>query len=85
MQHNIHATVAQGKQRIPDTRLRLLADRLHHLGPRALYELFRELLAGADLASRLEAYARIAPLAPFIAELDGDQVRDLRTVKGGRS
>jgi hypothetical protein len=35
------------------------AARLHALGERPLFELFRELLAGADVASRLEAYARI--------------------------
>jgi hypothetical protein len=69
---------------IPDARLRLLAEQIHRLGPRPLYEFLRELCAGADIASRLEAYARIAPLAPFIAELNGDQVRELRLVNGGR-
>jgi len=69
---------------IPDARLRLLADRLHCLGPRPLFEFIRELLAGADITTRLEAYARIAPLAPFITELNGDQARDLHILKGGR-
>jgi hypothetical protein len=55
-------------------RLRLLAEHIHRLGPRPLYELFRELADGAEVLPRLEAYAAIAPLAQFIAELDGDQL-----------
>jgi hypothetical protein len=39
-----------------------------------LYELLRELVDGADPLPRLEAYAAIAPLASFIAELEGDQL-----------
>jgi hypothetical protein len=69
---------------ITDARLRLLAERLHCLGPRPLFEFLKELFAGADITSRLEAYARLAPLAPFIAELDGDQARKLHLVNGGR-
>ena len=69
---------------IPDARLRLLTDRLHRLGPRPLYEFLRELRDGADLLPRLEAYARIAPLAGFIAELEGHQARDLFLVNGSR-
>jgi hypothetical protein len=69
---------------ITDARLRLLAEQIHRLGPRPLYEFLKELFAGADLGSRLEAYARIAPLAPFIAELNGDQARELHLVNGGR-
>jgi len=45
----------------PPERLRLLAARLHALGPRPLFELLRELDAGADLGSRLERYARLDP------------------------
>ncbi len=46
---------------IEPERLRDLTDRLHALGERPLYELFRELLAGGDVAARLECYARIDP------------------------
>jgi hypothetical protein len=69
---------------IADARLRLLADRLHQLGPRPLYEFLRELMAGADLLPRLETYAGLSPLAAFITEFDGDQARALRVIKGGR-
>jgi hypothetical protein len=69
---------------MPDARLRLLADRLHRLGPRPLYEFLRELINGAELLPRLEVYARLAPLAPFIAELNGDQAHDLHLINGGR-
>jgi hypothetical protein len=47
-------------QPIPTERLRLLAGRLHSLGPRSTYELLRELNRGAPLA-RLEAYAALDP------------------------
>ena len=46
---------------IPDVHLQYLVARLHELGPRPLYELFRELAAGADLFARLEIYARLNP------------------------
>jgi hypothetical protein len=46
-------------QTIPRERLRHLASRLHPLGPRPLFELLVEIDRGADLHSRLEAYARI--------------------------
>jgi hypothetical protein len=55
-------------------RLRLLAGRIHRLGPRPLYELLRELVDGAEVLPRLEAYAALSSLASFIAELDGDQL-----------
>jgi hypothetical protein len=55
-------------------RLRLLAGRIHRLGPRPLYELLRELVDGAEVLPRLEANAALSPLASFIAELDGDQL-----------
>ena len=44
---------------IPDVRLQYLAARLHVLGPRPIYELLRELAAGADLFNRLEVCARL--------------------------
>jgi len=44
-----------------DDELRRLAVRLHELGDRPLYELLREVLAGADLHERLKRYARLDP------------------------
>jgi hypothetical protein len=67
-----------------DARLRLLARRIHGLGPRPLYELLRELDAGAELGPRLEAYARLAPLADFIRAHGGDQLPVPRIIAGGR-
>jgi hypothetical protein len=46
---------------IEPARLRNLTDRLHALGERPLYEFFSELLAGGDVAARLERYARLDP------------------------
>jgi hypothetical protein len=48
-------------------RLRHLAARIHELGERPLYELFLELERGTDLHNTLERYARLSPLAEFIA------------------
>jgi hypothetical protein len=42
-------------------RLRAGAQHLHSLGPRAVYELLREVAAGADLYESLEQYARLDP------------------------
>ena len=56
---------------IPKSRVHLLAARIHDLGPRALAELFIELLAGADPHDTLERYARLSPLAGFIAANGG--------------
>jgi hypothetical protein len=69
---------------ITDARLRLPAGRIHGLGPRPLFHLLRELVDGADPGPRLEAYGRLAPLASFIAALDGDRLPGLRVVNGGR-
>jgi hypothetical protein len=66
-----------------DSRLQRLAAQIHTLGPRPLYELLRELNAGAELGPTLERYARLAPLTEFIAANDGDDFRPLRVV-GGR-
>jgi hypothetical protein len=44
---------------IPDDRLRFLARRRHDLGPRATYELLRELRDGNDMRARLEKYAEL--------------------------
>jgi hypothetical protein len=68
----------------PPERLRLLAERIHALGPGPLYYLLAELAAGAEVWPRLEAYARLAPLAGFIAALDGDQLPRPRLIRGGR-
>jgi hypothetical protein len=65
-------------------RLRHLAQRIHSLGPRPLFELLRELDAGADVADALERYARLAPLASFIAEHDGDRLRSARLIREPR-
>jgi hypothetical protein len=60
--------------RIPETRLRHLARQVHSLGERALFELFRELEAGAEPHDALERYARLSPLAGFIAANGGDRL-----------
>jgi len=49
------------RRSIPPVRLQRLVARLHALGPRATFELLREIAAGADLFSRLEAYAKLDP------------------------
>lgn len=67
-----------------DARLRLLAGRIHSLGSWPLYHLLRELVDGADPQRRLEAYGRLAPLALFIAALDGDRLPGPRVINGGR-
>jgi hypothetical protein len=59
---------------IPISRLQYMANRIHKLGPRPLYELLRELAQGADLAAALERYARLEPLTGFIVHLNGDQL-----------
>ncbi len=65
-------------------RLRLLAERIHGLGPGPLFYLLSELAAGADPCARFEAYARLSPLADFIAALDGDRRPGVFVVNGGR-
>ncbi|WP_159727579.1 hypothetical protein [Methylosinus sp. Ce-a6] len=52
--------------------MRYLARRLHALGERAVYELLREIVNGADPVDRLEAYVRLDPA--IVAALGG---RDL--------
>jgi hypothetical protein len=59
---------------IPRSRAYLLGARIHDLGPRPLAELFIELLAGADQHDTLERYARLSPLAGFIAANGGDRL-----------
>jgi hypothetical protein len=57
-----------------------LARQIHALGERPLFELFRELKRGADLHDTLERYARLSPLAEFIAALGGDRLAKPRIV-----
>lgn len=54
--------------------------RIHSLGERPLFELLVELEAGAPLAQTLERYARISPLAGFIADHGGDRLPRARAV-----
>jgi hypothetical protein len=55
---------------IPDVHLQYLVARLHALGARSLYELFREVATGADLFVRLEIYAQLDP--DIVRALGGD-------------
>jgi hypothetical protein len=71
------------KIEIPIVRLRFLASKIHRLGPRPLFEFLRELAAGADLIDTLERYARLAPLAGFIEDLNGDRLPPPARLVGG--
>jgi hypothetical protein len=68
---------------IPRERLRHLARRIHRLGERPLYGLFRELDAAADFRARVERYAALD--ADFIAEQGGRDVPSPRIVSRSRS
>jgi hypothetical protein len=57
---------------IPETRLCHLARQIHALGERPLFEVFRELNSGSPLGETLERYARLEPLAAFIASQGGE-------------
>lgn len=74
-----------GKGTLPPARLRYLARRIHQLGPRPLYHLLDELQNGAPLHERLERYASLAPLAPFIAALGGADLPALRSIGESRA
>jgi hypothetical protein len=78
--HGNKPTSAQ--RRIPVVRLRFLVGKVHALGERPLYELFCEIVAGADIHLTLERYARLP--AAFIAELGGDRLPSLRAVDRGQ-
>ncbi len=68
---------------IDDVRFRHLVTALHALGPRPLYELLREVEAGADLHERLEVYARL-PIV-FLRANDGDKLPQTAfAIRGGR-
>jgi hypothetical protein len=70
--------------KIPLSRLRYLARKVHGLGKRSLFEMFRELDSGGDLQCVLERYARLAPLGEFISHLGGDQLPPPARLVGGR-
>jgi hypothetical protein len=64
-------------------RVRHLAERIHSLGPRPLFQLCCELVGGAPVMPRLETYAALD--RDVIRELGGDQFPPRLTVfKGGR-
>jgi hypothetical protein len=71
-------------QRTPDdSRLRHLAAHVHSLGPYPLYWFLRELEAGADLQTQLDAYARLDP--HVVAALGGSAMPPHARLIGGRS
>ena len=72
------------KAPIPLERLRYLAGSIHTLGPRPLFELFRELDGGADLHERLERYAGLSAYHDFIRSHGGDLLPPARLVQSGR-
>jgi hypothetical protein len=67
---------------LPDVRLRHLARQVHSLGERPLFELLKELAAGADPVERFERYARLP--ADVIAAHGGDVFQPHRLIEGGR-
>jgi hypothetical protein len=75
---NSHTALPPSEQ----ARIRLLAARLHALGPRPLAEYLTEILRGADARARLERYAALDP--NFIAALGGDRLLPPRIVSGDR-
>jgi hypothetical protein len=68
----------------PLPRLRRLAAELHSLGERPLFEFLLEVSQGADPWERLERYAKLAPLAEFIAVHDGDRLPPAARIVGSR-
>jgi hypothetical protein len=76
-------TPQQGKT-VDLARLRYLARRLHALGERSVYEYLREIIAGANVVDRLEAFARLDPA--IIEALGGSALPSLlTTLDGGRA
>jgi hypothetical protein len=67
---------------IPTERLRHLARRIHALGERPLFELLRELEAGAPLRPRLERYAELS--ADVVERLGADRLPIARVVRPAR-
>ncbi len=62
--------------------LALFARKIHRLGERPLYELFRQLDPGADLRSTLEIYAALP--REIVIAFNGDRFESLRKFHGGR-
>jgi hypothetical protein len=59
---------------IPAVRLRFLAEQIHGLGPRPLFELLAEIVSGAPSMERIERYAHLSrEHGDFIRANDGDQ------------
>jgi hypothetical protein len=67
---------------IPTERLRHLARRIHALGERPLFELLRELEAGAPLRPRLERYAELS--SDVVKRLGADRLPTARIVRPAR-
>lgn len=64
----------------PASRIFHLSRRVHSAGPRALGEIMREILDGADPVERLERYARLDHYGDFIRANGGDRLPALRVV-----
>jgi hypothetical protein len=58
---------------VDEAQLLFLARRVHALGDRPLFELLKEIVAGADPIARLERYAALDPA--ILAYLGGDRLR----------
>jgi hypothetical protein len=80
----LHTETESSLQYPSPSRLRLLARQMYSLGERPLFEYLAEIIAGSDPVARLEAYARLSPLAEFIAVNDGDRLAPPRLFRGGR-
>jgi hypothetical protein len=82
---NGNAAQSQGGGLIPRERLARLARKIHRLGERPLFELFRELATGANLHECLERYAALAPLTGLIQSLSGDRLPRPGVIRGRRA
>ena len=82
---NGNAAQSQGGGLVPRERLARLARKIHRLGERPLFELFRELATGANLHECLERYAALAPLTGLIQSLSGDRLPRPRVIRGRRA
>jgi hypothetical protein len=66
------------------TRLRHLAREIHALGEHPLFELFAEIVGGADPMERIERYARLErEHGDFIRALGGDKFSSQLLLVGG--
>ena len=80
--HNLHdasqllpaTPISSPRANYEATRLRFLAEQIHGLGPRPLFELLAENVCGAPSMERIERYARLSrEHGDFIRENGGDQ------------